>query len=131
MQRIVGEDIAEIVNIKIGRVGGLTKARRLRDKAVANSMRVLVMATGGSAVADTDAAHLAQSTPPKHRIATWLCQDMPSVDPAPPDRGARNVDGAAAANLDRCRRSAASCPASTARAKAKRRFAPWMKAAGS
>jgi L-alanine-DL-glutamate epimerase-like enolase superfamily enzyme len=97
MQRIVGDGIGEIVNIKIGRVGGLTKARRLRDMAVANSMRVLVMATGGSVVADSDAAHLAQSTPRENLIATWACQDMLTVDPAPPDQGARNVEGAAAA----------------------------------
>jgi len=97
MQRIVGEGIGEIVNIKIGRVGGLTKARRLRDLAIANGMRLYVMPTGGSVVADTDAAHLAQSIPAVYRIATWSCQDMLTVDIGPPDRGARNVDGTAAA----------------------------------
>ena len=36
MQRIVNEGIGEIVNIKIGRVGGLTRARKIRDIGIAS-----------------------------------------------------------------------------------------------
>ena len=47
MRRITHEGIAEIAGIKINRVGGLTKARRLRDMALAHGMQIYVMATGG------------------------------------------------------------------------------------
>ncbi|MEM7509263.1 MAG: enolase C-terminal domain-like protein [Pseudomonadota bacterium] len=92
MTRIVAEGIAEGVNIKLNRVGGLTKAARLRDLAVAHGIEIAIMPTGGSVLADTEAAHLAQSIPPELRLRTWSCQDLLTLDPAP-GRGARNTDG--------------------------------------
>jgi L-alanine-DL-glutamate epimerase-like enolase superfamily enzyme len=92
MLRILSEGIGEIVNIKIGRVGGLTKARRLRDMALAGGIRMLVMETGGTVVADTAAVHLMQTVPESMRFGTWLCQEMLSEDPAP-GSGARNIQG--------------------------------------
>ncbi len=92
MQRIASEGIGEVVNIKLNRVGGLTRARRLRDIAMANGIKMLVMATGGSVLADTEVQHLAQSIPREMRLGTWLCQEMLVEDPAP-GRGSRN-DGA-------------------------------------
>lgn len=90
--RIHGEGIAELVNIKINRVGGLTKARRMRDFCLATGLAMLIMDTGGTVVADTAAAHLAQSVPPPACIGVWSCQEMVTLDPAP-GAGARNVDG--------------------------------------
>ena len=46
------------------------------------------MATGGSVLADTEAAALAQTIPPEFRLGGWACQDMLSVDVAP-GRGVR------------------------------------------
>lgn len=92
MTRIAVEGIGEIVNIKLGRVGGLLNAARIRDMALANGMQIAVMATGGSVLADTEAAILAQTIPPENRFATWACQDMLTVDPAP-DQGSRSIDG--------------------------------------
>ncbi|MEM7177706.1 MAG: enolase C-terminal domain-like protein [Pseudomonadota bacterium] len=92
MTRIAVEGIGEIVNIKLNRVGGLLNAARIRDLALANGMKIAVMATGGSVLADTEAAILAQTIPPEHRFATWACQDMITVDPAP-GQGSRSVDG--------------------------------------
>ncbi len=83
MVRIAKEGIAEVANIKINRVGGLTKARRIRDVALAHGIQVYVMATGGSAMADAEAAALAQSTPEEFRLGCWACQDMLAVDIAP------------------------------------------------
>ncbi len=83
MVRIAREGIADTINIKINRVGGLTKARRIRDVAMAHGIQMFVMATGGSTLADTEAAHLAQSIPEEFCLATWACQDMLTVDIAP------------------------------------------------
>jgi len=82
----------EIVNIKIGRVGGLTRARRLRDLALECGMGVLVEDTGGTILADTAAAQLASTVPARSLIGTWSCQELITVDPAP-GQGARVIDG--------------------------------------
>ncbi|MEQ8442148.1 MAG: mandelate racemase/muconate lactonizing enzyme family protein [Alphaproteobacteria bacterium] len=89
MLRITAGHIGEVVNIKINRVGGLTKARRIRDIGLAGGFKFLVMESGGTVVADTQTQHLAQSIPRDLRLGTWLCQEMLSVDSAP-GRGARN-----------------------------------------
>ncbi len=90
--RIAREGIAEVFGIKLNRVGGLTKARRMRDVALAHGIQMFVMATGGTVMADTEAAHLAQSIPQEFIRASWSCQDMLTVDVAP-GRGCRTVNG--------------------------------------
>lgn len=92
MMRAVADRACEGIGLKINRVGGLTKARRIRDLCVEAGMRMNIEETGGSALADTAAVHLAQATPVSHRRATWLCHDMLSVDPVL--GGARNDSGA-------------------------------------
>ena len=90
--RIHRDGIAELVNIKINRVGGLTKARRLRDFCLATGLTMLIMETGGTVVSDTAVAHLAQSIPTASCLGVWSCQDMITVDPAP-GRGVRTENG--------------------------------------
>ena len=90
--RIQREGIAEVVNIKINRVGGLTKARRLRDFCLATGITMLIMDTGGTVLADTAVAHFAQAIPRPSCLGVWCCQEMVGVDPAP-EQGARNIDG--------------------------------------
>jgi L-alanine-DL-glutamate epimerase-like enolase superfamily enzyme len=92
MQRIINEGIGEIVNIKIGRVGGLSRARKIRDIGLAAGIKFLIMETGGSVIADTATQHFAQSIPRHCRIGTWLCQEMITVDTAP-GLGSRNLNG--------------------------------------
>ena len=77
---IIDRRVGEIVNIKISRVGGLTKARRLRDVALNAGIKFIIMDTGGGVIADTATQHFAWTIPPAFRIATWLCQDMLAVD---------------------------------------------------
>ena len=74
MTRIVHEGIAEIAGIKINRVGGLTKARRLRDMALAHGMQIYVMATGGSVMADTEASALPYLSLKKCALAAGLAK---------------------------------------------------------
>ena len=90
--RIQREGIAELVNIKINRVGGLTRARQLRDFCLATGITMLAMDTGGTVLADTAVAHFAQTIPPASCLGSWSCQDMISFDPAP-GQGARVIDG--------------------------------------
>ena len=90
--RIARDGLAEIFGIKLNRVGGLTKAARMRDVALAHGIDMFVMATGGSVLADTEALHLAATIPDINCHAVWACQDMLTVDIAD-GRGPRNKDG--------------------------------------
>ena len=82
----------EVFGIKLNRVGGLTKAARMRDIALAHGIDIFVMATGGSVLADTEALHLAATVPDANMRAVWACQDMLAIDIAP-GSGPRCIDG--------------------------------------
>jgi len=90
--RIARDGLAEVFGIKLNRVGGLTKAARMRDIALAHGIDMFVMATGGSVLADTEALHLAATIPDANCHAVWACQDMLTIDIAD-GRGPRNIDG--------------------------------------
>jgi L-alanine-DL-glutamate epimerase-like enolase superfamily enzyme len=90
--RAARDGLAEIFGIKLNRVGGLTKAARMRDVALAHGIDMFVMATGGSVLADTEALHLAATIPDDNCFAVWACQDMLTVDIAS-RRGPRNKNG--------------------------------------
>jgi len=90
--RIARDGLAEIFGIKLNRVGGLTKAARMRDVALAHGIDMFVMATGGSVLADTEALQLAATIPDANCHAVWACQDMLTVDVANGE-GPRNVEG--------------------------------------
>ena len=90
--RIARDGLAEVFGIKLNRVGGLTRAARMRDIALAHGIDMFVMATGGSVLADTEALHLAATIPDDNMLGVWACQDMLTVDIAP-GRGPRNIDG--------------------------------------
>ena len=85
------EMVCEAIGLKINRVGGLTKARRIRDFCVEAGIVMNIEETGGSALADSGAVHLAQATPTSHLRATWLCQDLLALDPI--IGGSRNHNG--------------------------------------
>ncbi|MEM6589227.1 MAG: mandelate racemase/muconate lactonizing enzyme family protein [Pseudomonadota bacterium] len=84
----------EGVKVKPNRVGGLTKARQIRDFGVSVGWQMHIEDVGGMALADTAAIHLASSTPEANRLASWLCHYHLSDDPVP-GQGARNHSGAA------------------------------------
>ena len=81
----------EGIGLKPNRVGGLTKARRIRDFCVQTGMRLNIEDTGGTALADTAAVHLAQATPARNQRGTWFCHEMITVDPI--IGGAGNLGG--------------------------------------
>lgn len=80
------------VKVKPNRLGGLTKARQIRDFGVSVGWSMHVEDVGGSALADTAALHLAASTPEQNRLASWLCHEHLAVDPVP-GQGGRNDGG--------------------------------------
>jgi L-alanine-DL-glutamate epimerase-like enolase superfamily enzyme len=82
----------EGVKVKPNRLGGITRARQVRDFGVSVGWQMHVEDLGGSALADTAAIHLAASTPEANRLASWLCHYHLSVDPVP-GQGARNIYG--------------------------------------
>ena len=90
--RAARDGLAEVFGIKLNRVGGLTKAARMRDVALAHGIDMYVMATGGSVLADTEALHLAATIPDHACHAVWACQDMITAEIAG-GRGPRNKNG--------------------------------------
>ncbi|SLN67469.1 4-hydroxyproline betaine 2-epimerase [Roseovarius albus] len=84
--------VGEGVKVKPNRVGGLTKAKQIRDFGVSVGWQMHIEDVGGSALADTAAIHLAASTPEANRLASWLCHYHLSVDPVL-GQGARNRNG--------------------------------------
>lgn len=90
--RAAREGIAEVFGIKLNRVGGLTRAARIRDVALAHGIDMFVMATGGSVLADTEALHLAATVPDRNLLGVWACQDM-LVEEVAGGRGPRAIEG--------------------------------------
>ncbi len=80
------------IKVKPNRLGGLTKARRVRDLAVEAGWRMHIEDVGGTALADTAAIHLAAATPPAWRMASWIAHAHLAHDPVP-GQGVRNVGG--------------------------------------
>lgn len=62
-QQIVADRSAETVCLKISNLGGLSKARRVRDYLVANRIPVVAEDTWGGEVTSSAVAHFAASTP--------------------------------------------------------------------
>lgn len=67
-QRIVAERGAEICCLKISNLGGLSKARRVRDYLVENRIPVVAEDTWGGEIASACLAHFAASTPEEYLI---------------------------------------------------------------
>ena len=63
--RAVAADAMDHVNLKIGRVGGLTKARLMRDAAVALGLTLTIEDSWGGDIVTAAVAHLAAGVPPR------------------------------------------------------------------
>lgn len=85
---------AEGCKVKPNRVGGLTKARQIRDFCVSVGWQMHIEDVGGTTLADTAALHLASSTRTPYRLASWLSHAHLRDDPVK-GQGARNVQGMA------------------------------------
>jgi L-alanine-DL-glutamate epimerase-like enolase superfamily enzyme len=86
----------DAVNLKISRLGGLTRARRLRDLCAATGIAMTLEDSWGGDVATAAIAHLAQSTPPELLFSTTDFNSYVTVSTA---AGApQRLDGAMSAS---------------------------------
>lgn len=65
-QRIVADRGAEICCLKISNLGGISKARRVRDYLIDNRIPVVSEDTWGGEITSSVVAHFAASTPPEY-----------------------------------------------------------------
>jgi len=68
----------ESINLKIGRVGGLTTARLMRDVAGALGISCTIEDTWGGDVVTAAVSHLAASTPPETLVHASFMNDWVS-----------------------------------------------------
>lgn len=61
-----GDNAMDVINLKISKVGGLTKARQIRDLAVSLGIALTIEDTWGGDIITAAIAHLAHSTPPNY-----------------------------------------------------------------
>jgi L-alanine-DL-glutamate epimerase-like enolase superfamily enzyme len=62
--RAAADQAADVVNLKISKVGGLTRARQIRDLCVSLGIALTIEDTWGGDIVTAAIAHLAHSTPP-------------------------------------------------------------------
>jgi len=65
-QRIVADRGAEVCCLKISNLGGLSKARKVRDFLIESRMTIVAEDTWGGEIASATLAHFAASTPPEY-----------------------------------------------------------------
>ena len=85
----------DVVNIKISKFGGLTKARQARDLCVSLGVAMTLEDSWGGDITTAAIAHLAQSTPPEFLFTTTDFNSYVTVSTA--DGAPRRVNGRMAA----------------------------------
>ena len=68
--RGAADQAMDVINLKISKVGGLTKARQIRDLCVNLGIALTIEDTWGGDIATAAIAHLAHSTPPEMLFTT-------------------------------------------------------------
>ncbi len=88
----------DVVNLKISKLGGLTKIRQARDLCVSMGIAMTLEDSWGGDIATAAIAHLAQSTPTEFLFTTTDFNSYVTVDIA--DGAPRRVNGRMAASKD-------------------------------
>jgi len=81
----------DVVNIKISKFGGLTKARQARDLCASLGIAMIIEDSWGGDIGTAAIAHLAHSTPPEFLFATTDFNSYVTVSTA--DGAPRRVNG--------------------------------------
>ncbi len=68
--RLINDGAADVINLKISRVGGLTRARQMRDLCAATGIALTIEDSWGGDIVTAAIAHLAQTTPPDIHFAS-------------------------------------------------------------
>ncbi|BCH05389.1 muconate-lactonizing protein (plasmid) [Mesorhizobium sp. 131-2-5] len=74
--RAKGDGILNGLNLKIGRHGGLTRARTIRDVCLALNVPMHIQDTGGSNIANAAIGHMAYSTPERVLLQVWNTMNL-------------------------------------------------------
>lgn len=80
LARILADKAADVINLKISKVGGLTKARAVRDLAVSSGIPMNIEDTWGGDIVTAAIAHLAHSTPPEFLFCRYSLFVLVSSD---------------------------------------------------
>ena len=90
--RGVADQAMDVINLKISKVGGLTKARQIRDLCVSLGIAMTIEDTWGGDIITAAIAHLAHSTPTRFLFSSTDFNSYVTVsfaDGAPRRRGGR------------------------------------------
>lgn len=69
LTRALADGAMDAINLKISKVGGLTKAKEMRDFCVAKGLAMIIEDTWGGDIVTAGIAHLARSTPEEFLFA--------------------------------------------------------------
>ena len=89
--RAANDRAMDVVNLKISKLGGLTRARQARDLCVSLGIAMTIEDTWGGDLATAAIAHLAQSTPPEFLFSTTDFNSYVTVSVA--DGAPKRVEG--------------------------------------
>lgn len=78
--RGISEDAMDVINLKISKVGGLTKAKLMRDLCVAHGIPMTIEDTWGGDITTATIAHLARSTPAEFTFSATDFNSYGTVD---------------------------------------------------
>jgi L-alanine-DL-glutamate epimerase-like enolase superfamily enzyme len=95
--RAFNDRAMDVVNLKISKLGGLTRARQARDLCVSLGVAVTIEDTWGSDIATAAIAHLAHSTPPELLFTSTDFNSYVTVSTA--EGAPQRVDGYLAASV--------------------------------
>lgn len=74
--RAKSDGVLDGVNLKIGKFGGLTRARVIRDVCLALNVPMHIQDTGGSSIGNAAIGHLAYSTPERVLLQVWNTMNL-------------------------------------------------------
>jgi L-alanine-DL-glutamate epimerase-like enolase superfamily enzyme len=78
----INDQAMDVINLKISKVGGLTKARQIRDLCVSLGIALTIEDTWGGDIITAAIAHLAHSTPPAYLFSSTDFNSYVSVSTA-------------------------------------------------
>jgi L-alanine-DL-glutamate epimerase-like enolase superfamily enzyme len=91
LTRAIADRAMDVVNLKISKLGGLTRTRQLRDLCVSAGIAMTLEDSWGGDIATAAIAHLAQSTPETHRFTSTDFNSYVTVSTA--EGAPRRIDG--------------------------------------
>ncbi len=83
LMRALGDGAMDAINLKISKVGGLSKARQIRDLCITAGLPMTIEDTWGGDVVTASIAHLAQSTPAEFQFSSTDFNSYGTVTFAP------------------------------------------------